>query len=56
MNDPNPNSALTALLGTITGGLAGALGIMSGAFGSVVGLLAFNSVTSNPTQEDDNAP
>lgn len=43
MNQPSPNSALTALLGTITGGLAGALGIMAGAFGGVVGFLTVSS-------------
>jgi len=54
MNDPNPNSALTALLGTITGGLAGALGIMAGAFGGIVGMI-FSSSNDHPMKEEDSA-
>ena len=51
MNDPNPNAALTALLGTITGGLAGALGIMAGAFGGIVGFLALGVSKDQPETE-----
>lgn len=43
LNDPNPNGALTALLGTITGGLSAALVTMAGSFGAVVGFLTHNA-------------
>jgi len=43
LNDPNPNGALTALLGTITGGLSAALVTMAASFGAVVGFLAHNA-------------
>ena len=41
LNDPNPNAALTALLGSITSALGGALLAITSSIAGIIGAIAF---------------
>ena len=41
LNDPNPNAALTALLGSVTQALGGSLLVVTGAFAAIIAAIAF---------------
>ncbi len=41
LNDPNPNAALTALLGSVTQAMGGALMLITGAIAGIIAAIAF---------------